>query len=62
MEASLGKLVQQHKAIMDLLEELKAQMYGEYQAPPKSMIEYLDDFDKQLQKLDKRLHSVETGT
>jgi len=26
------------------------------------MIEYLDDFDKRLQKLDKRLHSVETGT
>ena len=61
MDASLGKLMQQHKAIMDLLGELTGQMYGEYEAPPKSMIEYLDDFDKRLQKLDKRLHSVETG-
>jgi len=54
-----------HKGVEELRELISKvawQMYGEYEAPAKSMIEYLDDFDKRLQKLDKRLHSVETGT
>lgn len=35
-------------------QDLKRQMYGEYEAPPKSMIEYLDDFDQRLKKLEKQ--------
>jgi hypothetical protein len=54
MQASLEILVQQHKAIMDLIHGLKKQMYGDYEAPSRSMIEYLDDFDKRLKKLEKR--------
>lgn len=34
---------------------LKEQMYGDYEAPSKSMIEYLDDFDVRLKKLEKLL-------
>jgi hypothetical protein len=38
-----------------MVRELKHQMYGDYDAPSKSMIEYLDDFDKRLQRLEKKL-------
>lgn len=35
------------------IETLKRQMYGAYEAPAKSMIEYLDDFDQRLKALEK---------
>ena len=39
-----------------MMNALKQQMYGDYEAPSKSMIEYLDDFDKRLKalKLEKK--------
>lgn len=43
--------------IAKLLSALKQQMYGEYNAPAKSMIEYLDDFDKRLSKLESKYRS-----
>jgi hypothetical protein len=41
--------------LQDKINVLRQQMYGEYNAPPKSMIEYLDDFDKRLKILEKRM-------
>jgi hypothetical protein len=37
------------------IEGLRQQMYGEYQPPDKSMIEYLADFDKRLRELEMKL-------
>lgn len=37
------------------MSKLRQQMYGDYRAPDKSMIEYLDDFDKRLSKLEAKL-------
>ena len=34
-----------------LLENLRTQMYGEYEPAKRSMIEYLDDFDNEPPKL-----------
>ena len=39
----------------DLARALMLQMYGDYEAPSKPMIEYLDDFDVRLKKLEKQL-------
>lgn len=41
------------EVVKALVRELKYQMYGEYTAPEKSMIEYLDDFDKRLKVVEK---------
>lgn len=35
------------------VEELQRRMYGDYDMPEKSMIEYLDDFDRKLKQLEK---------
>jgi hypothetical protein len=43
------------EVVKALVREVKAQMYGDYEAPEKSMIEYLDDFDKRLKKLEKSM-------
>jgi hypothetical protein len=43
------------EVIKALVRELKQQMYGDYEAPDKSMIEYLDDFDQRLKKVEKML-------
>jgi hypothetical protein len=37
------------------IKELTKQMYGDYNPPPMSMIEYLDGFDKRLTKIEKAL-------
>lgn len=38
-----------------LVRALRLQMYGDYEPPEQSMIEYLDGFDKRLQKLEKSM-------
>lgn len=34
--------------LYSLVEELRGQIFGEYEQPPKSVMEYLADFDKRL--------------
>jgi hypothetical protein len=41
------------------INELRAQMYGDYNAPEQSMIEYLDGFDKKLNEFGKQLRALE---
>lgn len=43
------------EVVKALVRELKVQMYGDYEAPPKSMIEYLDSFDRRLTKLESSM-------
>ena len=45
--------------IAALIRELKQQMYGDYEAPNKSMIEYLDRFDQRIKKLEKLLAQLD---
>ena len=37
------------------IKRIELQMYGSYEVPDKSMIEYLADFEKQLKKLERKL-------
>jgi hypothetical protein len=43
------------KELQIAVRALRAQMYGEYNPPDKSMIEYLADFDKRLTALEAKL-------
>jgi hypothetical protein len=49
---TLSKYIDQ---LSGLIQKLREQMYGDYAAPDKSMIEYLDDFDKRLRELEMKL-------
>ena len=40
--------------VMGIIDDLRTQMYGEYEPPEKSMIEYLEDFDRRLSKLERK--------
>jgi hypothetical protein len=42
------------QGLSNLVSQLKNQMYGDYDIPNRAMIEYLDDFDKRLKKLERK--------
>jgi hypothetical protein len=55
----LGQLVRelqdQTQKLQMLADTVRWHMYGDYDAPAKSMIEYLADFDKRLRELEMKL-------
>jgi hypothetical protein len=40
--------------LADRIEFLRTQTFGDFEEPEKSLMEYLDDFDKRLSKLERR--------
>ena len=49
------ELDKRFEVVKALVREMKQQMYGDYEAPARSMIEYLDDFDKRLKAVEKNV-------
>jgi hypothetical protein len=60
IDALVERLDKDIEDIRQLVDKVAWQMYGEYEAPQKSMIEYLDDFDKRLKRLEKSITKLET--
>jgi hypothetical protein len=52
---TVSRLITEVMLLGDTLGKLRTQMYGDYNPPDKSMIEYLDDFDKRLTALEAKL-------
>jgi hypothetical protein len=54
-ESNNGEIAKAMEQVKAMLHELRGQMYGDFDTPDKSMIEYLADFDKRLNKLESKL-------
>ena len=40
--------------VMGIVDDMRTQMYGDYEPPEKPLMDYLDDFDRRLSKLERK--------